>query len=252
MSSLSQNAEMIAQRKQDWEEYQKSNLKYDDAKPYFNYVIEQEIALDRKEQKPNGAPWVQAYLCETLRHAYEVSLKDDAFVKKKYYDWYVANERTEWRKKWKPNDVQDQGLNFMFITLNYKQGTPVDKVLLDTSRIINLPVLSNSKITYTYENYTDTGSHPHVHCLIELNRTGTVSMSKLLEKIYQDKKLKDYLAVDVKFSWAKDFTKRCQKRSVCLAYLSGNKIDNKLENSDLDKIWRIENNLDDIYYKVNN
>ena len=154
-------------------------------------------------------------------------------------------------KKWKHNDVQDAGLNFMFITLNYKQGTDINKVILDTARIINLPVLSNTKITYTYENYTDTGNHPHVHCLIELNRTGTISMSKLLEKIYQDKKLKDYLAVDVKFSWAKEFTKRCQKRSVCLAYVSGNKIEKKSENSDLDKIWRIENNLEDIYYKEN-
>lgn len=242
------------EKAEEWQNYKLLNkLQYDPTVNYFSLVVEQEILIDKKSILSQGETFINQWLSTGLKDCYEVLDKTDEYVKEKYYKWYLANSYEKWSKNYKlnSNTVQDEGLNFMFVTLNFKQGTDIKMVMVDTSRILGLPILANTKITYTYENYTNTSNHPHVHCLIELKRTGTISLSSILEKIYQHKKLRDYLAVDVKMSWAKDYEKRCQKRSICLAYVLGNKIDKKIENSENDKLWRIEHNLEQYYVKEN-
>lgn len=175
----------------------------------------------------------------------------DGDYHKRVYNWWLGYKREQFLKTWKPRD--NDGLNYLFITLNYASDLPISQVSDETNRIINLPIFSNCKITYCFEYYTDNGCHPHVHMLVELKRTGTLSMSVILDKIYQKKTLKPILKVDIKMSWAAQINKRAQKRAVCLAYVTGQKIDGKQENVEKDKQWRQINNIfQDTYIKDNN
>lgn len=163
--------------------------------------------------------------------------------------YWIDYKKKDFIKDWKPKD--DEGLNYMHITLNFTDKMPMNEVLVETHRIVNLPILERTKITYSYEYYTDKGNHPHVHMLVELKRTGTISPSSFIDDVFKKKALKEKLNVHYKFSWARDYEKRCDKRAVVLAYVSGNKIEEKMANVEKDKLWRRENNLEDLYIKDN-
>lgn len=235
----------------DWELYKQTNMQYDPAINYFNLVVENEIQFDKYSKQPQGETFVRQWLHGSLRDCYEELKKSDEYVKQKFYKWYVANEYDKFRRNWKPNDTKDEGLNFLWVTFNFKSDTDLNVIKVDMSRILSLAIFDNTKITYCYEYHTEQGTHPHVHALIELNRTGTIPMSKIEQDIFKDKKLRDRLSLCIRFSWAKKFDLRCQKRAICQAYLNGNKIDEKKENVENDKTWRKENNLEELYIKEN-
>jgi len=251
MKSLSNATEMSAQKKEEWEEYKLLNCQYDDSVAYWGLVVDQEIALDKKSRQAHGEEYIRQWLSLSLRDAYEVNNRDDDWVKNHYYKWWVSNKYSEFSKNWKPDTAQDSGLNFMFVTFNFKDGTDINLIKMDMTRILNLPVFKMTTITYTFEYHSSHGHHPHCHALIELNRTGTISPSTMLEKIFQQKKLNEYLAVHYLLSWANKHQKKCRKRSICLAYVTGQKAERKLEHCEGDKIWRAENGFQESYVKVN-
>lgn len=262
LQSLGQNNDM----ENEWAHLKTTTpYKFDPARNYYHEALEmalkdnkysinkmdeniyKELFQDRMFNMKKPMPCVcrqQAWLCECSRPYTSDEIKD-----KIYMEW-LSYKYQNFKRNWKPKG--DDGLNYMWITLNYATNMTINDVKLETARIVNLPALARSRITYCYELHTENGGHPHVHMLVELNYTGTVSMSTFLEKVYQKTSLKEKLLVDYKFSWAKDYTKRCNKRSVLLAYLAGDKVSEKMENVNRDKQWRMENNIEELYIKENN
>lgn len=228
----------------EWKQLLSTKYAYD---PTYDYVGEGgtlgRLSAEFKRDGIHDDPVVAA------RNVLVLQPTEKSNVNKHKLAWvyWIDYKKKDFIKDWKPKD--DEGLNYMWITLNYSPNMSVCDVLLETARIVNLPILARSKRTYCFEYNTDSGSHPHVHMLVELKRTGTVAMSSFLDDVYKKKSLKENLAVDYKFSWAKQYEKRCQKRPILIAYLNGDKIDKKVSNSVKDKLWRQENNIDDIYVK---
>lgn len=164
------------------------------------------------------------------------------------YNFWLNYKYQDFRINWKPKD--NDGLNFLFITFNFSPKITINDVKLEIDRIINLPIFNDCKLTYCFENYTESGEHPHVHMLVELKRTGSLSFSTIKQKIFQKKSLSEIMNINIKMSWAKDYNDRTQKRAVHLAYLSGNKIEKKQEDCEKDKLWRSVNNLNDLYIRA--
>lgn len=188
---------------------------------------------------------------------YEVCARNTLFEKinpnislhKRSYQYWTDMKWQEFQKDWKPKDTD--GLNFVWLTLNYSDKLSVQDIVIETTRISNLALFKQTKITYCYEFYTEKGSHPHVHMLIEMKTTGTIKPSTLTEKIFQKKSLREVMNINYKLSWASDIKDRTQKRAIHIAYLNGMKIDKKQDYCDLDKQWRIENGLEELYIKDN-
>lgn len=163
------------------------------------------------------------------------------------YAYWLDYKYNDFRRDWKPRD--SDGLNYMWLTFNFNKDMPVGIVVLEISRIINLSILKDCKLSYCYEYYTENGYHPHVHMLVELKRTGTIKPSELEQKIFQKKDLNTVMNWNYKISWAKTFKDRTNKRAVHQAYLNGMKIEKKQDDCAKDDIWRQENNLEKLYIK---
>lgn len=249
---------------QEWEIYKSTHYKYD---PTYNYFSDA-LALGLKENKylPDKLD-EQDYIAlfnermfhtrlhnPTCKCGYPIFCDkwvtpDMEYIKHKIYMEYLSFKYKQFKRDWKPKD--NEGLGYMFITLNYAPSYPIREVVLDTTRIVNLSILKQSKIMYCYEYNTGQGAHPHVHMLVELQRTGTVALSSFMDDVYKKQGLKENLKIDYKFSWAKDYKKRCRNRAICQAYILGNKIEEKVENVENDRLWRTNNNLEEYYIKDN-
>lgn len=228
------------------------DLKFSETRNYFDELLIQEIKKDKVCAKPEGEQFVRAWLTDTFFSKKQLYINTPVEQQRRIYRWWLDNKYFEFRKTWKPNSGKNDGLNYLFITLNFSPDTQVTKMLEETNRIVSLSVFSRCKLTYCFEYYTSDGTHPHVHILVELLKTGTIPMSSILEKIYQKKSLRDIMKDNIKFSWASDYKKRSQSRAVCLAYVTGNKCDDKNPKTELDKKWRQENNLEQMYIRENN
>lgn len=170
------------------------------------------------------------------------------------YVYWLDYAAADFKKDWKPNKVSE-GLAYLWLTWNFKSDASLADVKFQIDRIVNHSIFSKCKITYTFEFYTDKGSHPHVHMLVELKRTGNINPSDIKDKIFS-KELKKIITVEgfnYLYSWAtgKYIEKRCKSKEIYFAYLSGNKKENKNENCDKDKEWRQLNNLENLYIKDN-
>lgn len=262
LQSLGQNDVL----NQEWEVYKLSNFKYDPTYNYYEPALE--FALRENKISPNRVPdedvrsLYQARFFERKKHRESCccdgpvifcdNRRDLTADEIKYciYQDYLSYQYKYFKKNWKPV-VKDEGLKYMMITLNYADDLSINEVVLETARILNLPILKPSTITYTYEMFGSKGTHPHVHALVELKRTGTVAMSSFLDDVYKKKALKGKLHVDFQFSWAKEFRKRCRSRAECRAYCTGHKAPEKMKYVEKDKLWKKENNLEEFYIKDN-
>lgn len=166
------------------------------------------------------------------------------------YNFWLDYKYQDFRRDWKPKDVD--GLNYLFITFNFSPAVSISDIKLEMARIVNLAIFDRCKLTWCYEFYTGEGSHPHIHMLVELKHTGTLKVSELKQKVFQKKSLTEIMNINYKLSWAKEYKDRTKKRAVHLAYLSGMKAEEKQDNCERDKQWRIDNQLEEIYIKDKN
>lgn len=171
-------------------------------------------------------------------------------MKYRVYNEWLSHKYKHFKNNWKPKS--DDGLGYMWLTINFAPDVTVSEAKLHAAAIFNLKVFARSKISYCYEYNTEQGSHIHIHALIELNHTGKVSFSALKDDILKAKSRQGKMNIYLKMSWAKKYADRCDNRIKYNAYLSGNKTEEKLDNIEKDKIWRKENNLEEIYIKENN
>lgn len=169
--------------------------------------------------------------------------------------YFMDYARDDFRKNWKPNQVS-QGLSYLWLAWNFKPDAPMSDVKKQIERIVNHSIFSKCKLTYNFEFHTDSGTHPHVHMLVELKRTGNINPSDIKDKIFTQelKKIHSVDAFTYYYSWAtgKYIDKRCKSKDIYLAYLSGNKKESKNENCEKDKLWRQLNSLENLYIKENN
>lgn len=226
-------------RSVEWKLLKDGKYKYDECYDYATEVLPYVINMYKQWNLPNYEMAAQNALFEKFTPGLSLH--------KRAYNYWIDMKWEQFKKDWKPKD-QD-GLNFIWMTLNFHPSVSVSDMCIETVRIINLPIFAQCKISYCYEYYTEKGSHPHVHMLIELKRTGCISFGQINQKIFQKKSLREIMNLNVKMSWAKDIKDRTQKRAVHQAYLAGNKIEEKQDKCEKDKLWRIENNLEELYIK---
>lgn len=190
---------------------------------------------------------------------YELAARNAMFEKfnpnislhKRAYMYWEDMAWEKFKKNWKP--IDNQGLNYMWITINFAPDTPMPVVVVETARIVNLPLFKDTTITYVYEFHTSGCGHPHVHMLIELKRTGTICYATIKEKILQKKSLEKYqFNCKIQQSWAHKHDYRCHNnRAWYQAYVRGHKALEKEDNVEKDRLWRAENNLEELYIKEN-
>lgn len=239
LNRLAANQELTPM-KAEWRVYKEQHLKYDPCYDYYAEVYPWELKAferDHPEHKANAEPAVLAFLSEPREQPHY-------FI----YSLWLSHKYKHFKRDWKPSS-QDEGLNFLHITFNFSNKISVTDVLLEMTSIVNNAIFKNCKLTWTYEYYTNKGEHPHVHMLVELKRTGTISPSTLKQKIFAKQSLKEIMNIKYKLSWAKEYKDRCDKRAVILAYITGNKIEEKSEDVNKDKEWRKINNLEELYIK---
>lgn len=237
---LAKNSEM-SPMKIEWRVYKEQHYKYDDCYDYASELIPWEVKqfeMDHPKMKGDAENAIMSYLNEPREQPHY-------FI----YTLWLSHKYKYFAKNWKPKD--DDGLNFMHITFNFSDKISVNDVILEMTRIVNLSIFDKCKLTYCYEYYTEKGAHPHVHMLVELKRTGTINPSTMEQKVFQKKSLREVMNYNYKLSWARSGKDRCDKRAVILAYVSGNKIEEKSENTVKDKLWRKQYNLEDLYIKDN-
>lgn len=263
LSSLGQNDLL----NQEWEAYKQSNYKYD---PCYNYFTEAYAAAcaENKRQIDRIDDAEFACLFKERMFSYKVhttpcNCSNQLFcdnrrpltseeIKMRVYKEWLSYKYKDFKKNWKP--AKNDGLNYLWLTFNFKDTTSVEVVKRDITRIVNHKIFDKCKLTYCYEYYTSEGSHPHVHMLVELRRTGTIAPSDLKDDIINKVKgLNKYLSITYYYSWAtgKQIEKRCKSRDIYNAYIDGNKKLLKNNNCDKDKEWRLLNQLEDKYIKEN-
>lgn len=230
----------------EWRLYRDQHYAYD---PTFDYFPETFKRLSQ-ELKRDGVSNYEAVARATLTDSNTTFWRDrdPHYV---VYLYYLPYMYQDFKRNWKPRETD--GLNYMWLTLNFPPHTvTIPEIQLEILRIVNLPVFKNCTLTYNYEFFGEGKGHPHIHMLVELNKTGTISISTLKAVIFQKKSLKSIMNLNYKMSWAKEYQDRTEKRAVYKqAYLLGLKTESKMESCEKDKEWRKINNLEELYIKEN-
>lgn len=244
----------------EWSIYKTAHYPYDEHVNYYDRVMVDEKAAYKRGDYDYGGRQMEVTAFDAfMKHHYfgqqeygdgtvskSLSPKE---VNKKCYDNWIMFRKKQFVKDWKPV-TYDQGLNYYWITLNFKPETSISKVKPLVDKFCNLSIFENSCIRYCYEYYTKTGHHPHVHMLVELSRTGTIKPSDVVQKAFQISGWKSVMGnpeqIDIKFSKGKD-KKRARPRAELDAYLAGKKGNKKKSNCALDKAFRLANSLENLY-----
>lgn len=229
----------------EWKLLKETKYKYD---PTYNYAPEALRHLTAFYKREGNLQ----YELVAKMALFDTNIPDKSLHKTSYTYWLDA-KWLEFKRDYNPEKKHD-GLNYLWLTFNFKDDTPIEKVKKDMERIVNHSIFSKCRLTYCYEYYTQQGHHPHVHMLVEMQRTGTIAPSDIQDNlITKVKGLNKYLTITWYYSWAtgKNIGKRCKSRDIYNAYCLGNKKVLKNENSAQDREWRLTNNLEDLYIKEN-
>jgi len=137
---------------------------------------------------------------------------------------------------------------YAFITVGWNEQTVTPKSMLTASQnILNLKYFSTAIMVL--EKYRENGIHHHTHFLVEF--TEKYHVSKLLGWIFQTKGVKAICLKQnfIDYLGPQNGKKPYQTYQVYLDYINGKKKEAKLKYVELDKIFRAENNIKDIYIK---
>lgn len=279
LNSLGTNDAMMTE----WLDYKQKNYPY---YPTYNYFADlSKLEIEEEKSLPNRRPDQQVIDCLKERlfnfkkpvrlisgicpkcnkssdgkycnrnkeNTYQPTCREEYTpdeIKKRVYNDYIYHMYKKFKKEWKPK--QDAGLGYMWLTINFAPSVTIHEAQVHASAIFNLKIFDRSTITYCYEFHGSGKGHIHIHALVELKHTGKVSFSALKDDILRARSRQGKLNIYLKMSWARKYEDRCDHRAVYHAYIEGNKTEDKLENIELDKIWRNENNLQEKYIKDNN
>jgi len=141
----------------------------------------------------------------------------------------------------------DQPL-YAFITVGWNEQTVTPKNMLAASQnILNLKYFSTASMVL--EKHRENGIHHHTHFLVEF--TEKFHISKLLGWIFQTKGVKAICLKQnfIDYLGPQNGKKLYQTYEVYSGYIRGVKKEAKLKYVALDKIWRAEHKIEDIYIK---
>lgn len=139
-------------------------------------------------------------------------------------------------------DSSDESL-WAFITVGFNEQTITPKKMADVSdRISKLKYFKSCY--YVLERHRENGIHHHTHFLVQFFKKEY--KSKLIDWIYQTKGLKEVCLgknfIDIKGPL--NGKHHYQTYDLYLQYINGNKKEDKLKYVELDRKWRLDNNLE--------
>lgn len=141
---------------------------------------------------------------------------------------------------------ENQNENWVFITIGWNEQEVTPKLMQKASaNIASLKYFISVK--YVLEKHRENGIHHHTHFLVKFNEK--LYKSKLIDWLYQTKGVKAICLgknfIDIKGPLNKK--KPYQTLELYENYVNGIKKDEKQKYIDLDKKWRAENSLEDLY-----
>lgn len=136
--------------------------------------------------------------------------------------------------------------NWAFITIGWNEQTVTPRSMLDVSkRVAELKYFSECK--FVLEKHRENGIHHHTHFLVRFNEK--YFKSKLIGWMYQVRGLRAICLgknfIDIKGPL--DKKKPYQSYELYNDYVSGIKTEEKNKYIEKDRIWRQQNNIEDIY-----
>jgi len=137
---------------------------------------------------------------------------------------------------------------YAFITVGWNEQTVTPKNMLSASQnILNLKYFSTAQMVL--EKHRENGIHHHTHFLVEFSEK--FHISKLLGWIFQTRGVKAICLKQnfIDYLGPQNGKKPYQTFEVYSGYIRGIKKEAKLKYVALDKIWRAENKIEDIYIK---
>ena len=141
----------------------------------------------------------------------------------------------------------DQGLGFAHITLGYDENTITIPGMKLIAKAIEQMCHWKSCV-YVHEKHTSNGIHHHTHFLVEFDRNQitpsgrkkSYAKKKIIQYIFENKQVKKFIKED---RFIQVDTKDGRTYESRLKYIMGDKCAEKMGFVELDKNWRIENNL---------
>jgi len=169
---------------------------------------------------------------------------------------FCCNLRTQFRKNLvadvvldfkKINTINNQSM-YAMITIGWNEQTITPSKMLTTSqKILNLKYFSTAYMVL--EKHRENGIHHHTHYLVEFCEKYPVS--KIIGWIYQTRGVKELCLNKnfIDYLGPQNGKKPYQTYQKYFEYIYGNKQEKKLPFVELDKKWRLENKIEDIYIR---
>jgi len=147
----------------------------------------------------------------------------------------------------KVNSSGNQPL-YAMITVGWNEQTITAQKMLNVSqRILNLKYFKTAYMVL--EKHRENGIHHHTHYLVEFSEKYPVS--KVVGWIYQTRGVKEHCLnkAFIDYLGPQNGKKPYQPYEAYLKYINGDKQEKKLKYCALDKLWRKDNGILDIYNK---
>jgi len=215
---------------------------------YFTFNME----FDLKHQSSDFHSQDKAHIMEIHNALHEIRMAK-GWHRHEYLE-FCCNLKTQFRKNIVADVVSEfKRLNtkktesmYAFITVGWNEQTITPQKMLTTSHnILNLKYFTTAYMVL--EKHRENGIHHHTHYLVEFCEKFPVS--KILGWIYQTRGVKDLCLNKnfIDYLGPQNGKKPYQTYQQYFEYIHGNKQEKKLPFIELDKKWRAENKIEDIY-----
>jgi len=149
-------------------------------------------------------------------------------------------------KKINSKQIENDESMYAFITVGWNEQTVTpQKMLAASQNILNLKYFTTAYMVL--EKHRENGVHHHTHYLVEFCEK--YPLSKIIGWIYQTRGVKDLCLNKnfIDYLGSQNGKKPYQTYQQYYEYIHGNKQEKKLPFIELDKKWRLENKIEDIY-----
>lgn len=204
---------------------------------------------DRRDYCSEHLAWIGRTKSFIPRYAYDYEAGSYLEVMKMVYKNCQNNENIQgfakacyeadkkWHRDCYNNNLMAETAISHFVTLNFNHQTWSIKKCLDLlNRILSFDWIESAKCAF--ELHRANGDHPHIHMLIESKEC----KSKVLEKIWATAGIKKIMLkksfIDYKIGLP------CHQK-----YIVGDKQESKMPYVEKDRLWRKENNIQELYEK---
>lgn len=209
---------------------------------YSQFISEHEF----DEELPEWCPSMCEVDMESLQKIMEsqskkllkLQLESCIFKNKKIQNIYT-------KRKMEINRIKEESKEWIFITINPKPGIELDDFKNKIQSITKWKCFYKGfyVLEQRGESYDDMGRLPHAHIMLCKYNVERKRLIKRLEATF-----KNYC--NPPYENTINVLRKSQEhgKETLEEYMKGDKQDDKLDKVNFDKIWRKENNIDDIYF----